>query len=867
MPPGSSRAGLANGGSPGERALWRRPRRRSREPTSGDRPPGYPGIEPRWTSSAKSGVGTAIGPWNRVWFTISHGILNEVYYPRVDQANTRDLGLIVTSGTDFFSEEKRDSTSVVELLAPGVPGYRLTNSCARGRYRIIKTIVADPDRDAVLQDIRFEPIEGTLADYRVYALIAPHIGNQGHGNTGWVGDYKGVCMLFAERGGTALALACSAGFATMSCGYVGFSDGWQQLHAHNRLVECYARAEDGNIALTGEVDLQRCGGHFVLALALGSDSAEAGQDARAALMPDFRMTAGKFVRGWQHYQRETFDLSATEAGANGSGANGSGANSAGANSAGANSAGANSAGAGGAAASDAGASDEYRLSVAVLRTHEDKSHPGGLIASLSVPWGNHKGDHDLGGYHLVWPRDLVESGGALLAAGHAESARQALHYLMCTQEADGHWSQNMWLDGTPYWNGIQLDETGLPILLADLLRRSQALESLLPWSTVRKAASYIVRNGPVAQQDRWEENGGYSPFTLAVEVAALLAAAELAESQGEYTVARYLIDTADAWNDSIEEWTYVRGTPMAQDAGVDGYYVRIAPRNVDDAEAGVRLLKVKNRDASECMVPYSSMVSPGALALVRFGLRAADDPRIVNTVRVVDKVLRVETRTGEAWHRYNGDGYGEHADGSAYDGTGIGRAWPLLAGERGHYELAAGRVEEAKHMLGLMRAQSSQGGLIPEQIWDAPDIPALELFNGHPSGSAMPLVWAHAEYVKLARSIEDGTVFDMPPQTVRRYVRSRHPSSLALWRFNHEVRSMHEGKRLRIESRAPAMVHWSCDGWSTTHDLRSVDSTLGVWYADLPTEKLGVGSRVVFTFYWPEAKRWEGKDYVVSVSS
>ena len=772
-------------------------------------------------------MGTAIGPWSRVWFTISHGILNEVYYPRVDQANTRDLGLIVTSGTDFFSEEKRDTTSAVELLGSGVPGYRLTNSCVDGRYRIVKTIIADPDRDVVLQDIRFEALRGSIDDYRIYALLAPHLGNQGRGNNGWVGDYKGVRMLFAERDASALALASSVGFASASCGYVGFSDGWQQLRAHNRLVHCYGRAEDGSVALTGEVDLERCGGHFVLALAFGPSWAEAGQGARASLMRDFRMIEGAFVRGWQHYQRSSFELGGT----------------------------------------DEVARDAYKLSVAVLRTHEDKSHPGGLIASLSVPWGNRKGDHDLGGYHLVWPRDLVESGGALLAAGHAESARQALHYLMCTQEADGHWSQNMWLDGTPYWNGVQLDETGLPILLADLLRRNSALESLLPWPTVRRAASYIVRNGPVTEQDRWEEDGGYSPFTLAVEVAALLAAAELAESKGESAAACYLTETADAWNDSIEEWTYVTDTTMASSDGVDGYYVRIAPRGVGDAEPGADLVLLKNNSAAHSAVSYSSLVSPDALALVRFGLRAADDPRIVNTVRVIDKTLLTETRTGEAWHRYNGDGYGEHADGSAFDGTGIGRAWPLLAGERGHYELAAGRADEAERMLGLMRAQASPGGLIPEQIWDSADIPELELFNGHPTGSAMPLVWAHGEYVKLARSVRDSAVFDMPPQTVERYVRGRHPSRLALWRFNHKLRSVRTGKTLRIEARRPSLVHWSCDGWATTHDARGVDSTLGLWYVDLPTEKLIAGARIVFTFYWPEENRWEGTNFEVVVSS
>lgn len=799
--------------------------------TSGSTPPGNPGIEPRWTSSAKSGVGTAIGPWSRVWFTISHGVLNEVYYPRVDQANTRDLGLIVTDGSSYFSEEKRNTTSTVELLGSGVPGYRVTNSSVDGRYRIVKTIVADPDRDVVLQDIHFEALRGSIGDYRVYALLAPHLGNQGYGNNGWVGDYKGAPMLFAQRDAFALALACSAGYSATSCGYVGFSDGWQQLVAHKRLVHCYQRADDGNIALTGEVDMRRCDGHFVLALAFGSNPAEAGLDARASLMRDFSAIEAVFVRGWEQYQHGSFDVDVP----------------------------------------DEASRDAYHLSVAMLRTHEDKGHPGGLIASLSVPWGNRKGDHDLGGYHLVWPRDLVESGGALLAAGHAESARQALHYLMCTQESDGHWSQNMWLDGTPYWGGIQLDETGLPILLADLLRRNGALESLHPWLTIRRAAAYLVRNGPVTQEDRWEEDGGYSPFTLAVEVAALLVAAELAEAEGEKDLARYLEQTADAWNSSIEEWTYVTNSALARACGVDGYYVRIAPRDVGGAGsgkvAGADLVSLENRAAGESSVPYSSLVSPDALALVRFGLRSADDRRIVNTVKVIDHTLLTQTAAGPAWHRYNGDGYGEHADGSAYDGTGIGRAWPLLAGERGHYELAAGRADEAERLLGVMRAQASSGGLLPEQVWDSADIPKFELFNGHPSGSAMPLVWAHGEYVKLARSLSDASVFDMPPQTVERYIRSQHPSPHAIWRFNRKLRSMTAGKTLRVESQAPSLVHWSSDSWKTAHDIRGADSALGIWYVDLPTDDLPVGSQIDFTFYWPGDDRWEGTNFTVRVSS
>src|SRR5919199_1851595 len=106
--------------------------------------PGWLGIPPRWTSSAKNGVGTSLRPSSRVWFTLSHGILNEVYYPRVDQACTRDLGLIVTDGRDFFSEEKRDAASVVHQLEEGVPAYCLVNTCREGRYRIEKVVIADP---------------------------------------------------------------------------------------------------------------------------------------------------------------------------------------------------------------------------------------------------------------------------------------------------------------------------------------------------------------------------------------------------------------------------------------------------------------------------------------------------------------------------------------------------------------------------------------------------------------------------------------------------------------------------------------------------------------------------------------------------
>src|SRR5437016_13545739 len=153
--------------------------------------PGWPGIAPRWTSSAKEGVGTSASYQSRVWFTISHGILNEVYYPRIDQANTRDMEFLVVDGDEYFSEEKRDTNRRISPLEQGVPGYRLVNSCKRGRYRMTKTVITDPERDVLLQKVHFDADTGKLEDYDVYALLAPHIGNRGYGNNGWIGNYKG----------------------------------------------------------------------------------------------------------------------------------------------------------------------------------------------------------------------------------------------------------------------------------------------------------------------------------------------------------------------------------------------------------------------------------------------------------------------------------------------------------------------------------------------------------------------------------------------------------------------------------------------------------------------------------------------------
>jgi len=606
------------------------------------------------------------------------------------------------------------------------------------------------------------------------------------------------------------------------------SDGWQDLHTNKRLNQLYTRAENGNVAVTGEIDLASSDGAFIMALGFGPTAMEAGQYALISLLENFDDVQGAYIRGWHAWHARLNGKVPPE--------------------------------------------DEsrlYQISAALMRTHESKRVEGGIIASLSIPWGFSKPDDDLGGYHLVWPRDLVETAGGFIAIGAHEHVRRVMRYLQVTQEADGHWSQNMWLDGTPYWHGIQMDETALPILLVDLAYREDVIdvsERGALWPMVRRAAAFLVRNGPVSPQDRWEEQPGYAPFTVATEVAALVVAAELAQAAGEEATATYLLETADAWNERIERWLYVAGTELAERHGVDGYYVRVSePDRADASSPRLGFVPIKNRPPDPSTGPAALMVSLDALALVRFGLRAPDDARILNTVKVIDATLKVETPRGPVWHRYQGDGYGEHADGGPFDGTGIGRGWPLLTGERGHYELAAGRAGVAGQLAEAMEALAGESGLLPEQVWDSADIPDRELSIGHPSGSAMPLVWAHAEYVKLRRSLRDGEIFDRPPQTVERYLVNKATSSLVVWRFNHKIRTMSPGRTLRIETLAPAVVHWSVDGWRTVHDTPTRDATLGVHVADLDTVHLCHGGRVDLTCFWPEAGRWEGTDFLVCV--
>lgn len=791
---------------------------------------GWPGIEPRWTSSAKSGVGTSYNARSKVWFSIGEGILNEVYYPQVDQACTRDLTFVVTDGKNFFSEEKLNTVHQIKHIAKDVPGYTITNSCHQHHYRLEKEIITDPTRDTLLQKIQFFPTNKNRKDFKLFVILAPHLANSGAGNTAWTGNYKGVPMLFGRRLDASLALACSVPFKKMSAGFVGSSDGWQDLYLHKQMEWEFEMAENGNVALTAEIDLSEAPNYeFTLALGFGRNPDEAGQRARASLIQNFYFSKIQFIKEWEAWIQKLHNIGS----------------------------------------SFSLAPKLFNISATMLRVHESKRHPGGLIASLSIPWGFSKGDTDLGGYHLVWPRDMVQTAGGLLAADAHEDARRVLNYLMVTQEEDGHWVQNMWLDGQPYWSGVQMDQTALPIMLVDLVKRESGLsdaEIKLFWPMMRRAAGYLVANGPRTDQDRWEENAGFTSFTLAVEIAALVIAGEYADDNNEPQLAEFLLETADFWNSSIERWTYVTGSDLARFVGVEGYYVRVSPEErLHPEDAGSDLCVIQNRPEGENLCPASEMVSPDALALVRFGLRSATDPRILNTIKVIDATLKMDHSLGPLWYRYNRDGYGEKVDGSPYHHTGIGRPWPLLTGERAHYELAAGNEKYAGELLKTIENYANESGLLPEQIWDSEDIPEKNLFLGKPSGAAMPLAWAHSEYIKLCRSLKEKKIFDMPLQVEKRYITDKKESDLHTWSFASKLKQMSFGKKLRIHCLANATIRWSIDNWFTTKEVSTLDSGVGVYYADLPTAQLDHGTCFCFTFYWHDAETWENINYDIVV--
>ncbi len=675
--------------------------------------PDGPGVSPTWSRSDKDGVGTALSGSSLLWYTLAGGIVTEVYYPDVDTPQIRDLQLLITDGSTFFHDGTRNDTYTCEAIDPDALGLRLTKTAVGQPYSLTQDVIAEPGSSVLLVRTKITCTPAFLQNLHVYALVSPHLGGLGEGNDGYVARTARGARLVAHSGNTWTAMGADCGYLSTGCGFVGVNDGWTDIIRNRRLQQwTFDCALNGNIALTGELDLNGRS-EFVLALAFGQGDGKTPNSALVAMAEalsyPFEAPAGQyshlttFLSQWKNAAASRFvpKPSATF--------------------------------------------DHARLfnySRSVLLAHEDKAYNGALVASLSIPWGQNQGDKD-GGYHLVWPRDMSQSATSLLAAGELDMPLRGLIYLAASQSPDGSFHQKFMINGQPPpgFDAQQLDEYSFPILLAYRLLAANALQLFDPRPMVLAAAGALIANGPMTQQERWEENEGYSPSTLAANIASLVCAAHFASLKPEdQATAEFLLEYADFLESHVEAWTVTtKGTLLA---GITRHYIRLLPTYVkggqgqpsypedpDDAT-----IIIGNRGGLK--LPVQQVVDAGFLELVRYGIRSAGSPLMEDSLKVVDFSLKKDLPQGPCWHRYSNDGYGQQDDGGPFLNTGIGRPWPLLAGERAHYELAAGR--DVSNYVKAMEGFAGMRGLLAEQVWDAPDLPAASppLFFGQPTGSA-----------------------------------------------------------------------------------------------------------------------------------
>ncbi len=783
---------------------------------------GGPGIAPRWTRGAKDAVGTAYSVAASIWFTLSAGILNEVYYPTIDRPQIRDLQFLMTDGKTFLRDE-RSMVHEVDYIDRHALGLKVINSDPERGFRIVKEVIADPHQECVLINATVEGTPEILKRLRLFVLLAPHLEVGGAGNNGNVVESSGREILTAHKNDTWLALDATSGFLRRSCGFVGTTDGWQDLSDNFQLDHEFDSAFDGNIALIGEVDLSR-GFQFTVGLAFGDSLHRAVTTLFQSLGVPYEEARERFIEQWTRACAHVIPL--------------------------------------GSASGDGG--KLYHTSHSLLLAHEDKTYPGALIASLSIPWGEVKGDEDLGGYHLVWTRDMVNSATGLMASGNTALGLRALIYLSASQLDDGGFYQNFWINGEPYWKGIQLDEVAFPIVLAWRLLDAGGLKNFNPMPMVKRAAKFLIFNGPATGQERWEENGGYSPSTLAIVISALVCASQMLRRM-EGRKGQFLLDYADFLESHLEDWTVTTQGTLVPD--VKRHFIRILPVDVSDPHAAEdpdnATILIKNRGPNErAEFPAREVIDAGFLELVRYGIRSPGDPLVEDSLRVVDACLKADLPQGPCWRRYNHDGYGQQADGRAWRGHGVGRPWPLLAGERGHYELAAGR--DVRPYIKAMEGFASATGLLPEQVWDQPDKPRRLMYLGKSTGAAMPLMWAHAEYIKLLRSARDGIVFDLIPEVAQHFRIGRRRSPIEVWKFNRQISEMPPGVTLRILADRSFALHWSLDGWNANTDTNSTSTLIGLHYVDITVPE-GQTAPLKFTFRWLDENQWEGKDFEVAI--
>jgi glucoamylase len=767
--------------------------------------PGAPGSPPTWAYAGKVGIGASYeaydddlkfsnaaptGVVSRVWFSLANGEVTETMYGLIHQAQLKDMQLVIKSGHRIETEadDAVHSVAYIDRDAQGRPlslAYRLTNRAKSGRWLVIKDVFTDPDGQALFTRVTVRALKGTVVPF---IIVNPHVENSGAGNRA----DADADMLHAWKGETHLVVRFSRRPRATSVGFAGASDGLAELRRHGRLrIYDSTGAQSGNVSMTAGLAPLRQGrsATYDVVLGFGGTRDAARDQADAALRRGYRQVLDKYNGSRGHIGWETYLASLPELKRL-------------------------------ALVSEDGGKLLY-ASAMVLKAQEDKTYAGALIASLSNPWGDStSADAPATGYKAVWPRDFYHVASALLALGDRRTPAAALAYLRTVQVgpatpgnrgAGGWFLQKTHVDGVPEWVGVQLDQTAMPILLTDKLERegvvSHAQSESLYASMIKPAADFLVGGGkvdldwnkatitpPRTQQERWEEQAGYSPSTTAAVVAGLTAAAGLAERAGDASSASKDLAAADEVASRIEHLMFTTEGALAS-GGRGRYFLRLAP---DGDPNDHSLLESRNGQPA---LPQDDYLDAGFLELVRYGVRSPADAAIRSSLPVIDDMrlderLRVKYEfrfpgqpgSYPGWRRYGDDGYGEDAStGAGYNAGGRntpgqrGRVWPLLTGERGHYELAyamarPGGATDAditrlrSTYVRAMELFANSGLMLPEQVWDGVgERGPHQIQPGQGAGSATPLAWAHAEYVRLLRSIADGRVWDLSPETAARY--------------------------------------------------------------------------------------------------
>jgi glucoamylase len=681
--------------------------------------PGAPGAASDWVTGDKDGFGTARGTTSKVWYTLNNGELSEIYYPRIDTPSTRDTQLVVTDGRTFTDRETTDTIHQVRLLDPQSLSYQQVDRARSGNYLITKTYTTDPARSTVLVDIEFRSLTGH--PYQVFVLHDPALTMTGDDDTG--STQHGA--LVATDGTNSDAVVASSGFGKTSSGYQGVSDGWTDLATDHHMDWTYFADQPGNVVQTGQTGLTGLSGRqrLTLAIGFGTTTTAALSTARASLTSGFAADARAYAAGWHRYLATLKPVpeSATHW------------------------------------------ATEYHVSQMVLAASEDKTYRGGFVASPGRPWAWANVLQSFAVYHAVWSRDLYEIATALIAMGDSAAANRALDYLFNVQQRpDGSYPQNSRLSGVPVFGGLQMDEVSFPTVLAGQLGRTGPVD----WQHVKKAEDFVIANGPSTPGERWENASGYSPATIAAEIAGLVVGANIARKNGDPSRAQLYLLVADSWRANLDRWTVTTTGPYSSNP----YFLRITADG--NADAGT---KIQLSDGGP-LIDQRAVVDPSFLELVRLGVLPPDDPDILNSLTVVDQQLGYTTPNGPFWHRASFDGYGEKADGSEWEPTPTGsdlthgRGWPLLTGERGEYQLAAGSGAQ-KDLDTMARSADDASWLLPEQVWDhrppAGTGPAFQ--PGEPTFSASPLAWTHAQFIRLAWSIDAGAPVETPQAVACRY--------------------------------------------------------------------------------------------------